>query len=206
MPTPDPLARLVRSLGRLPGIGRRSAERIAVHLAGARDASIRELVTALEQVEAEVCSCRRCGGLTVRSADPCPLCTDPRRTPRILCVVEGPGDIDLLERAGAFSGLYHALLGKLSPMHGQGPQDLRLRQLHQRIREDGVEELILAMNADVEGDATARFIQESVAGLPVRVTRLAYGIPAGSGIGYTDPVTLSRALAGRVPYTPPTDP
>ena len=202
MTTPDPVALLIRCLGRLPGIGRRSAERIAMHLAAARGPEIRDLVAALQQVDAEVCSCQRCGGLTVRAQDPCPICSDPRRDPQLVCVVQDPADIALLERARAHTGLYHALCGKLSPMQGQGPRDLRLQNLHRRVREDQVRELILAMNSDVEGDATARFIQESFAGAPIRITRLAYGLPAGSGIGYSDPVTLARALAGRIPYTP----
>lgn len=205
MTSSDPLADLIRCLARLPGIGRRSAERMAIHLARDRGRAIRDLVAALERVDAEICTCCRCGGLTVKSNDPCRICSDPRRDPTQVCVVEDPGDIPLLEKSGAFRGLYHALLGKLSPMQGEGPQQLRLRELHRRIREEGVQELILATNSDVEGDATARFIQESLEEVPIRITRLAYGIPAGSGIGYADPLTLARALSGRTTYGSPSE-
>jgi recombination protein RecR len=197
MATPDPLARLIACLGKLPGVGRRSAERMAIRLARDRATLKRDLVAALEDVEASVCECRLCGSLTLRTEDPCGICCDPGRANGQLCVVQDPGDITNLERAGAFRGRYHALMGKLSPMQEQGPAQLRLQRLLERIGSEEIREVILALNSDVEGDATARFLLETLAQKQVKVTRIAFGIPAGSGIGFSDPVTLARAMEGR---------
>ena len=197
MAPPDPLARLIAGLSKLPGVGRRSAERMAMKLARDHGPLKRELVAALEDVESSVCECRLCGNLTLIAEDPCGLCTDPRRATGQLCVVQEPGDIAPIERAGAFRGRYHALMGKLSPMQEQGPAQLRLRSLLERIDAEGIREVILALNSDVEGDATARFLLEVLARKQVKLSRIAFGIPAGSGIGYSDPVTLARAMEGR---------
>jgi recombination protein RecR len=196
----EPLEPLIRALVRLPGIGRRTAERIAVRLARDRSRSLaHELVSALRELETDVRCCSRCGAITTAANDPCALCTDPRRQGDTLCVVEDASDIEPIERSGAFRGRYHALMGKLSPMRGESAASLRLEDLRRRIEREGIVEVILALNTDVESDATAAFIREELAPLKVRVTRLAVGLPAGSGIAYSDPVTLSAALQGRRP-------
>ena len=193
----EPLSRLIACLGKLPGVGRRSAERMAVKLARDRGTLKRDLVAAIQEVEASVGECRTCGNLTLTAENPCRLCTDPRRATGQLCVVQDPGDIVSLERAGAFQGRYPALMGKISPMQEQGPAHLRVRSLLDRVGSEAVREVILALNSDTEGDATARFLLEALQGKKVNVTRIALGIPAGSGIGYSDPVTLARAMEGR---------
>jgi recombination protein RecR len=194
----EPVEKLMAVLGRLPGIGRRTAERMAVKLARDPQGLTRELGAALADLAARVTICSKCGDLTLRGTDPCALCTSPRRDSRVLCVVEDPGDVQQIESSGAFQGRYHALLGRLSPMRGEGPGHLRLEALLKRIEEENISEVILALSPDVEGDSTAAFIRhllESRSGL--RVTRLALGMPAGSAIAYADPLTLARALQGR---------
>lgn len=197
MPPPDPLAALIKVLARLPGVGRRSAERMAIRLARDTGTFKHDLVAALGAVAEQVTGCSACGNLTLKSENPCPLCTDVRRDRAVVCVVEDPGDIALIEKAGTYRGLYHAMMGKLSPMRGEGVPSLRLQSLLKRIDEEGVKEIILALNADVESDATAGYLHEVLAGRDVRVSRLALGLPAGGGISYADPITLSRAIEGR---------
>ena len=197
MPASDPMGRLQTLLGKLPGIGRRSAERMAQALVRDGENLLPNLVAALREVEELVRLCSLCGGLTQKAQDPCALCRDPRREAGLLCVVEEPSDIPLIERAGSFHGRYHALLGKISPMQGQGVPDRRVEALLKRIESEGVREVILALNSDVESDATASYLADVLAKRPVQVTRLAFGIPAGSAISFSDPVTLARALQGR---------
>lgn len=195
----EPLDKLAGLLGRLPGVGRRSAERMAQKLARDTRGLVRELIGALQDVEANVCACSLCGGVTLRTQDPCLLCQDPKRDSLVLCVVEGPGDISLIEQTAQFRGRYHALMGKISPLQGEGLQELRVNSLLRRIDQDGVKEVILALNSDVESDATAMFLQHTLSTRKVKVSRLAFGIPAGSEIAYSDSVTLSRALQNRRP-------
>jgi len=196
----EPLEPLIRALARLPGIGRRTAERIALRLARERNrATARELAEALRGLDETIRLCSRCGAVTTSAEDPCRICRDPRRDTRLLCVVEDPADIEPIEKSGAFRGRYHALLGKLSPMRGESAGNPRFDDLRRRIAEEGITEVILALNTDIESDATAAFLLELLAPLGVRVTRLAVGLPAGSGIAYSDPVTLSAALRGRQP-------
>ena len=194
---PDPLDRLIPLLARLPGVGRRSAERMAWALA--RDASglARDLATALADAAQRVVLCSRCGYVTQRGEDPCRLCTDPRRDEHVLCVVEEPTDILWIERAGAYRGRYHALLGRISPMRGEGINQIRVDALLARLKPEGIQEVILALNADTEGDATASFLQEALTAQGVKVTRLARGLPSGSGVGYADSHTLAKALEHR---------
>jgi recombination protein RecR len=193
-----PLENLIRVLSRLPGLGRRSAERAALALVRRPEGLMRELLAVLDQARATVCCCDICGGFTVRDANPCPLCTDLRREASLLCVVEEPGDILAIERARVFSGRYHALHGKVSAARAAGPGDLRLKALVERVARDGVAEVILALSTDLEGDATAAYVRELLHDVPnVRVTRLAFGLPVDSGVGYSDPLTLKRALGGR---------
>lgn len=193
-----PLDSLIRVLARLPGLGRRSAERAALALVRRPEGLMQELQAALEQARAKVCCCSVCGGFTVREANPCPLCTDLRRDATILCVVEEPGDILAIERAGVYSGRYHALHGKVSAARATGPGDLRLKALVERLSGDAVREVVLALSTDLEGDATAAYVRELLRATPgIRVTRLAFGLPVDSGVGYSDPLTLKRALGGR---------
>lgn len=201
MNTLEPLDKLVAVLGKLPGVGRRSAERMALALVCEGSGLLRGLIGALQEVETRVRLCSACGGLTLKQDDPCTLCRDPRRESRIVCVVEEPADILLLERAGAFRGRYHALLGRISPIRGEGIPDRRIEALLKRIGQENIREVILALNSDVEGDATASYLAQVLAGCPVKVSRLAMGLPAGSAIAYSDPVTLSRALQDRRPLS-----
>lgn len=193
----DPLARLVEALGRLPGIGRRSAERIAVRLARETEGVLPELIAALQDVREHIETCRLCGAITDKEHNPCPLCADPRREASVLCVVEDPSDIPLIERARAFRGRYFALMHKISPMQGLGVPDARIQFLLKRIESEKVQEVILALGTDVESDATVAFLRQVLARTNVKVSRLAFGIPAGSEIAYADPVTLARAIEGR---------
>jgi len=199
MSQPEPLARLIGLLARLPGIGRRSAERIALLLVRDGPGLAGELSLALANLPARVKCCSLCGNVTLAEADPCRLCTDPRRDPHVLCVVEEADDIPLIEKAGVFHGRYHALMGRLSPMRGEGLHNTRIEGLLKRVREGGVQEVILALGTNVESDATAAFIAHELARAGLKVSRLALGIPAGSELAYSDPVTLSRAIQGRQP-------
>jgi recombination protein RecR len=192
---PTPLKLLIAELKRLPGIGARSAERIALWMLQSADAHPATLARAIELAQASVHPCPACGFFT--ETDPCSLCTDPSRDPKIVCVVEQPTDILPLERSGAFHGRYHALGGRISPLNHVGPESLKIPQLIERIGTTQPEEVILALSADVEGEATAHYIADALQSLPVRVTRLAQGIPAGAGLEYADELTLSRAMSGR---------
>jgi recombination protein RecR len=193
----EPLARLVEALGHLPGIGRRSAERIALRLARETEGLLPELIAALQEVREHIAACVLCGAVTDKEHNPCYLCSDPRRDTSALCVVEDPSDIPLIERARAFRGRYFALMNKLSPMQGGGIPDARIQRLLQRIESERIQEVILALGTDVESDATIAFLRQVLARVPVKVTRIAFGIPAGSEIAYADPVTLARAIEGR---------
>lgn len=191
------LDRLSAQLGRLPGVGRRTAERMALRIARDPQGLLADLAAALRAVADEVRCCSRCGSITTAQEDPCALCSDPRRDGTILCVVEDPSDILLVEKSGGFNGRYHALMGRLSPAGNTGPADLRLDDLLRRVEAEAIREVLLALNTDVESEATCSYIRERLQGQPVRVTRLAAGLPAGSGIMYTDSVTLVRAIRGR---------
>ena len=195
----SPLENLMRALSRLPGLGHRSAERAALALVRDPDGALDALQRALADAREQVCCCDVCGGFTVRDANPCAICSDGLRDASTICVVEEPGDILAFERAGVFRGLYHSLNGKVSAARGTSPADIRLNALVERVRTSGVKEVILATATDMEGDATASFIQELLADVPgVRLSRLAFGLPVDSGIGYSDPITLKRALSGRI--------
>ena len=193
-----PIDNLIRALSKLPGLGRRSAERAALALIRKPDLLLDTLVSALQEARASVCCCSVCGGFTSKDHSPCRLCTDAARDDGLLCVVEEPADMISIERSGGFSGRYHALMGKLSPGKLTGPSELRLRELGQRVAAGGVREVLLALSTDMEGDATAGYIGEMLKSSGVRVTRLAFGLPADSGVGYSDPLTLKRAITGRI--------
>jgi recombination protein RecR len=170
---------------------------MAVALARNQNNLLGDLADALAETGERVRSCSQCGSITSADEQPCRLCTGAGRDGSLLCVVEDPLDIVMLERAGNFRGRYHALMGKLSPMRGRGPDDLRVKALIERVRKEGFREVVLALSTDVEGDATASFVSDMLRDSGVKVTRLAFGLPAGSGIGYSDPVTLARAFSGR---------
>jgi len=193
----QPVDNLIRVLSKLPGLGRRSAERAALALVKKPELLADPLIQALQDVRESIECCRVCGGLTMIGDQPCRLCSDATRRDDLLCVVEEPADIFAIERAGIFRGKYHALLGKLSPARQSSPASLRLKELAQRISEGCIKEVILALSTDMEGDSTAAYIGEMLKASEVRVTRLAYGLPADSGIGYSDPITLKRAIKGR---------
>ena len=192
------LDQLIRALSRLPGLGRRSAERAALALVRRPEPLLDELVLALQQARQNLRCCDCCGAFTSVDANPCALCTDVNRDPTLLCVVEEPGDILSIERSGGFKGRYHALMGKLSPAKQTGPAELRLQALATRLAAGQIREVLLALSTDMEGDATAGFIAEMLRPRGVRVTRLAFGLPADSGVGFSDALTLKRAIGGRM--------
>ena len=194
----QPVAELERCLSRLPGLGRRSASRAALALVREQGRLLQPLTAALVEAAKTVRCCSRCGAFTTADCDPCVTCTDPTRDGRVLCVVEEPSDIVSLEASGAFRGRYHALGGKLSPAHHLGPERLRFAELKERISREGFAEVLLAVSTDMDGDATAGYITELLQGTGIRVTRLAFGLPADSGIAYSDPLTLKRAVANRI--------
>jgi len=195
MAAPPPVERLIASLRRLPGVGEKSATRLAFFLLSAPDALAEELASAISRLKKEVVLCEECFDLT--DVSPCALCRDPRRDPGLLCVVEEPADRAAVERSGSHRGLYHVLGGALSPIDGMGPDQLRLAELLRRVERRGVREVILATNPNAEGDATAHYIAEQLRPLGVRVTRIAYGMPLGGDLEYADQVTIGRSLQNR---------
>ena len=192
---PDPLARLVEQLQKLPGIGAKGAQRLAFHiLKNPRDEAER-LCDAIRDVKEQVTYCSTCNNITDR--DPCVFCTSASRDQRMICVVEEPQNVSVIEKTREFRGVYHVLMGALSPLHGVGPDDLKIKSLLARVANGGVEEIILATNPTVEGEATALYLARLLKPLGVRVTRIAMGIPVGSDLEYTDEVTMTRAMEGR---------
>ncbi|MBI2866102.1 MAG: recombination protein RecR [Chloroflexi bacterium] len=191
--TPAPLARLIAEFHKLPGIGPKSAQRLTFYLVRAPAEQARALAEAIISVKETVVFCSRCQNVT--ETDPCALCRDPARDRSRICVVEEPMDVLALERTGRYRGLYHVLHGVLSPMDGIGPEDLRIRELLGRL--EGVQEVIVATNPTMEGEATAIYLQRLLTPLGVKTTHLARGLPAGADLEYADEVTLSRALEGR---------
>lgn len=183
-------------LAKLPGIGRKTATRLTYHLLKQPKESIERLAKSLEAVAARVTSCSQCGNLT--EDDPCPICSDPRRDDSKVCVVEEASDIEAIERAGEYRGLYHVLGGHLSPLDGVRPEDLRIDALSQRVSDGSqVKEVILATNHSMEGEATATYLREVLKGVDVQVTRIALGLPVGGDLQYADGVTIAHALVAR---------
>ena len=191
---PDPITSLAAALGKLPGIGPRSAERLALYVAQTETQAVRQLAEALVSAREKIRACAVCGALTEH--DPCLICSDHRRDATSICVVERPVDIFSLEKAGVFRGKYHVLGGKISPLNGVEPEDLRINELEARLGGE-VKEVILALSTDVEGDATSFYLGRRLAGKGAKISRLAYGLPAGSGLEFADEITLGRALEGR---------
>jgi recombination protein RecR len=195
MDYPQPVQNLITQVARLPGIGKRSAERIALHLLKANGDTNRLLAQAILDAKAKIRNCSRCGSYTEN--DPCDICDSPRREQSSICVVEGPNDILTLERAGVHKGVYHALMGRISPLNGIGPEQLRIGALLERVAKEKPTEIILAMGADVESEATVNYLIDLLKPLGVSVSRIALGLPVGSALETADEVTLSRALEGR---------
>jgi len=192
---PESMTALIAALTRLPGIGPRSAERIALHLVQSESGTVKQLADALLQARERVRLCDICGALTEKS--PCQFCSDPRREAGLVCVIERPVDIISVEKSGTYRGKYHVLGGKLSPLNGVEPEHLRIAALEQRLATEPIREVVLALGTDVEGDATSFYLGKRLARTGLKITRIAYGLPAGTGLEFADELTLSRALEGR---------
>ena len=186
---------LIDELGRLPGIGPKGAQRIAFHLLAAEPADVSRLAAVLQRVKDEVKFCKTCGN--VAEAEQCRICLDPRRDETVICVVEEPKDVVAIERTREFRGRYHVLGGAISAIEGIGPDDLRVRELLQRLQDGAITELILATDPNLEGEATATYLARLIKPMGLRVTRLASGLPVGGDLEYADEVTLGRAFSGR---------
>jgi recombination protein RecR len=192
---PEPVTALIGALSKLPGIGPRSAERIALHLVQAETGSVKQLAEAILNARERVRFCVTCGALTEQS--PCAICADPRRDASLVCIVERPVDILSLEKSGTFHGQYHVLGGRISPLGGVEPEDLRIAELERRLAHGPIKEIVLALGTDVEGDATGFYLAKRLTRAGLKITRMAYGLPAGTGLEFADELTLSRALEGR---------
>ena len=192
---PEPVARLIDALQRLPGIGPKTAQRLTFYMLKRPHDEVRELGQALLAVKEKITYCRTCFNVT--DEDTCRICDDPRRDRHVICVVEEPNDLLAMERTGEYKGRYHVLLGALSPLDGIGPEDLKIRELLARLDDQSATEIILATNPNVEGEATALYLAKLLRPLAVRVTRIARGLPVGGDLEYADQVTLSKALEGR---------
>src|SRR5436305_11946768 len=192
---PEPVLQLIAALNKLPGIGPRSAERIALHLVQTDPAVVRQIAQTISETRDRIRSCPICGALT--EAVPCGICADSRREEGLVCVVERPVDIISIEKAGSFRGKFHVLGGKISPLNGVEPADLRIAELESRLGKEPIGEIVLALGTDVEGDATSFYLAKRLAAKGIKVTRIAHGLPAGSGLEFADEVTLGQALEGR---------
>ncbi|MBM3834596.1 MAG: recombination protein RecR [Verrucomicrobia bacterium] len=192
---PEPITSLVAALSKLPGIGPRSAERIALHLVQTESGSVKELARTLIEAREKVVQCSICGALTEQQ--PCTICSDSRRDSSLICLVERPVDIISIDKSGTYRGKFHVLGGKLSPLNGIGPEDLRIAQLEERLTKEPIQEIIVALPSDVEGDATSFYLAKQLSTKGVKITRIAHGLPVGSGLEFADELTLSRAIEGR---------
>ncbi|MFA5145676.1 MAG: recombination mediator RecR [Candidatus Omnitrophota bacterium] len=191
----DSIEKLINSLVKLPGIGRRSAERVVNYVLNASKDEIKNLSEALIKVKENVSFCRICNNLS--EGDICRICQDSRRQKDIICIVENPADVTAIEKAGNFNGVYHVLLGSISPLEGRGPSDLKIEGLLRRIKEDNGKEVIIATDADTEGETTAIYLAKMIKPLGVNLTRIGLGLPVGSNLEYADATTLSKALESR---------
>ena len=191
----EPMARLIEELKKLPGIGSKSAQRLAFHILRSSDDDADQLAAAVRELKAQLRLCSICNNIT--DVDPCSYCTNPTRNHRLVCVVEEPTNIASIEKTKHFNGVYHVLHGTISPLHGVGPEHLRISNLTRRVEAGEVDEVILATNPTIEGEATASYLADALKKLRVKVTRIATGVPAGSDIEYTDEVTMHKAMEGR---------
>jgi len=196
MPTyTESIERLIERLIKLPGLGRRSAERIIGYILNAPKEEIKNLADAIYRVKESVRLCRICNNLSEEEI--CKICNDPRRRKDVICVVEKPSDVTVIEKTGQFSGVYHVLMGSISPLEGRGPNDLKIDGLIERIKQDNIKEVIIATDADTEGEITALYLTKLLKPAGVKLTRIGVGIPMGSNLEYADSSTLSRALESR---------
>jgi recombination protein RecR len=191
----DPITRLVEALTKLPGIGEKSASRLAFHILGSPEEYARGLAQAILDVKEKIRLCSVCMNIT--DQDPCRLCRDPSRTEEIVCVVEEPNDLYAIEKTGSFNGRYHVLHGVISPLDGIGPDEIYIKELLERLKAGTIKEVLLATNPVVEGDATALYVKEQIKPFGIKVTRIARGIPVGGDLEYTDGATLTDAIRGR---------
>lgn len=191
---PIAIEKLIEEFGKLPGIGSKTAQRLTLHVLNLPKEEVEEFASALVKARGTIKYCSICGNFT--DSDPCPICANPNRDNSIICVVEQPKDIMTMEKVREFNGVYHVLHGTISPMHGRGPEDIKLRELIRRIN-GTVKEVIVATNPNIEGEATAMYISKILKPLGAKVTRIAHGIPVGGDLEYADEVTLSKALEGR---------
>jgi len=192
---PPSILKLIKSLSRLPGIGEKTAERLAMHILRAPRSEAEQLSSSIIEVKDKIRLCSVCFGLS--DTDICNICSDRTRTPSILCVVEQPADMVAIEKSGAFTGLYHILEGVLSPMNGIGPDNIRIKELISRIAQGEIKEIVLATSTNVEGEVTAAYIAERIENYRIKVTRIASGVPIGGDLKYVDPVTLKKAMETR---------
>jgi len=192
---PDSITTLIAALAKLPGIGPRSAERIALHLVQSDSAAVKQLAGAILLAREKIQFCTTCGALTEKS--PCSICDDSRRDASLVCVVERAVDILSIEKSNAFRGKFHVLGGRISPLDGVEPEDLRIAELEKRLAHEPIREIVIALSTDVEGDATSAYLAKRLARANLKISRIAYGLPAGSGLEFADELTLSRALEGR---------
>lgn len=190
-----PLSKLITELSRLPGIGGKTAQRLAFHILSMDEKEARSLADAIVDAKTNMKYCSVCGNLT--DTDPCAICSDPSRNRNVICVVETPKDVVAMERIKEFTGLYHVLHGAISPMEGIGPEDINLKQLIVRLQQEDVDEIILATNPNIEGEATAMYIARLIKPSGIKVSRIAHGIPVGGDLEYADEVTLLKAVEGR---------
>jgi len=193
--TAPPLANLINELTKLPGVGGKSASRLAYHILKRSTAEAESLAAAILDVKTKIFRCSLCNNMT--DVEPCAICSDPRRDPAVICVVEEAFNIQTIESTRDFKGLFHVLLGALSPLKGIGPQDIDVAGLLKRVQGGGVHEIIVATNPNVEGEATALYLAQQLRGFEVRTTRLAFGLPVGGDLEYADQVTMAKALEGR---------
>lgn len=191
----EPIARLISELSKLPGIGNKTAQRLAFYIINMPDEQVGQLASAIAEVKNKIRYCSICQNIT--DVNPCRICTNPQRDPSIICVVEDPRDVIAMEKTRDFRGLYHVLHGVISPMNGIGPDDIKIKELIARVSDDTIKEVILATNPDVEGEATAVYISKLLKPMGIKVTRIAHGLPVGGDLEYADEVTLSKALEGR---------
>jgi len=192
---PASITALIAALSKLPGVGPRSAERIALHLVQTESGTVKQLAEAMVQARERIQFCTTCGALTEKS--PCSICDDARRDGSLICIVERAVDILSVEKSGTFRGKFHVLGGKISPLDGVDPEDLRIAELEQRLTHEPIKEVVIALGTDVEGDATSFYLAKRLARAGLKISRIAHGLPAGSGLEYADELTLSRALEGR---------
>lgn len=192
---PESITTLIAALSKLPGVGPRSAERIALHLVQAEAGAVKHLAEAILTARKRIQFCTTCGALTEKS--PCSICDDARRDGSLICVVERAVDILSIEKSGTYRGKFHVLGGKISPLDGIEPEDLRITELEKRLTSEPIKEIVIALGTDVEGDATSHYLAKRLMRTELKISRIAYGLPAGSGLEYADELTLSRALEGR---------